>query len=282
MIRLVTGRAGTIRITIYDEDGVAVDPLAAPSVTVRDGAGTSVSTGTATNADGTGVYTYTIPASVTADLDSYEATWTYTLGGSAVTSVTKFEVCGGHLFEIADLRAEDPTLADDVEFPAEKIRQKRIDAEERFERLARLAFARRAARVRLLGESRPRLILPHSEVREIYALWVDDDVMDLNDPALYVHSEMGVIEHPSWFYAGAVVDVYYEHGLEETPEPVSRAVRTLAIDYLVPSGLPARATSQSTDLGEFRVSVASRDGMTGIPEVDSVLADFGRRTPSIG
>lgn len=282
MIRLVTGRAGTIRLTIYDEDGVAVDPISV-AVTVRDGSGTSVSTGSASNHPTlVGVWTYSVPASVTADLDEYEVTWAYSLNGSSVSSVTRFEVCGSNLFEIAELRDSDPSLADEDVYTSEKIRQARVDAEQRFEKGAQVAFTRRARRVSLIAEGRPRLVLPDCEVREIYALSVDGDEMDLEDPSFYVHSETGVIEHPTWFYSGSAIDVYYEHGLEVTPEPVRRAVRTLAVEYLVPSGLPARATSQSTDLGEFRLSLASRDGFTGLPEVDSVMADFGRRRPSIG
>ena len=281
MLRLITGRPGTIQVKIYDEDGVAADP-ASVSVVVRDGSGTQVATGSATESITTGLWTYTVGNSVTDDLDEYEATWTYTLDAATHTQTTKFEVCGGHTFEIAELRAADSTLADTTDYPADKIKQARVDAEQRFERGAKVAFVHRARRVELISDGRPRLVLPDCEVAEIIAIEVDGEAKDETDADLYVHGPEGVIEHPTWWSAGSIVSLYYIHGIENTPEPVSRAIKTLAIEYLVPSALPARATSQSTDRGEFRINLAGKDGTTGIPEVDSVMMEFGRRRPAIG
>lgn len=280
MVRLVTGRPGTIRLTIYDEDGVATDP-ASVSVVVKDGAGTTVSTGSATNSPiAVGVWTYTIPTSVTVDLDTYEVTWTYTLNSVSQSSSTTFEVCGGHLCEIAEIRAYDPVLDDDAVYTAEMIKQARVDAEQRFENGAQRAFTTRAARVSIETDGRERIVLPHCDIIELVAVDLDGDSLDPTD--FTVHSEKGVIEYPETISAGSQMDLYYTYGLEVTPEPVRRAIKILAVEYLIPSGLPARATSQSTDLGEFRISHAGKDGTTGIPEVDSVMMDFGLRRPAIG
>ena len=282
MLRLVTGRTGTLRLNIYDEDGTPVDPATAPTVTITTGSGTEIQTGTATETDTTGVWTFIASAAVTDELDEYEATWEYELDSEPVLSVITFQVAAAHTFEIADLRAANPALADTTEYPADKIKRARVDAEERFERGAQLAMVRRARRVTIIGEGYPKLLLPDSEVQEILAIEIDGTTLDVSDPELQLDTQSGILEHPYKWEAGAVIDLYYIHGLNITPEPVSRAIRTLAIEYLVPSGLPARATSQSTDLGEFRIQLAGKDGTTGIPEVDSVMMDFGRRRPATG
>ena len=43
----------------------------------------------------------------------------------------------------------------------------------------------------------------------------------------------------------------------------------------------SRATVEAPDVGFFRVSVAGPDRPTGIPEVDAVITDFGRRRPRV-
>jgi hypothetical protein len=56
------------------------------------------------------------------------------------------------------------------------------------------------------------------------------------------------------------------------------------VEALVPSALPSRALSQTTDLGEIRISVANPEAgrPTGDPEIDAVILQFGRRRPTIG
>ncbi len=56
---------------------------------------------------------------------------------------------------------------------------------------------------------------------------------------------------------------------------------TLAKHYLLDSPISDRAMSESTDVGTIRYSVAGKDGPTGIPEVNAVIAQFNHRIPAI-
>lgn len=283
MERLVQGRAGTITLHVFDDDGVAVDADAAPTVTVYDGAGVQVSTGTATDI-GTGVYQYTVPASVTDDLDTYSAVWSYDLDGSEVTETTIFDTCGQHLFSIAYARGREASLQDTIRFPAAALKEARVAAEQRFEEGAMLAFTPRPAREVLDGKGRSRLRLGHVEVRELYAISVDGTDWDQTDiDAVELDPSTGELIHPTgvWPVGNQNIVVFYEHGLDTCPQPVSQAVAILATEYLIPSAIPSRASVQYTDGGAFRLSIAGRDGETGIPDVDAVMATFGRRRPSV-
>ena len=74
-------RAGTLTFTVRNEDGTPTAPTGSVAVTVRDVAGTSIATGTATAGSGTGVFTYALPSDVRSNLGRYEVTLAYTLSG---------------------------------------------------------------------------------------------------------------------------------------------------------------------------------------------------------
>lgn len=71
--------------------------------------------------------------------------------------------------------------------------------------------------------------------------------------------------------------IRYRYGLTEVPVRVSEAVLALAAYYLRPQATPARATGEATDAGFIRYTLAGRDGATGLPEVDAIIEQFGRR-----
>lgn len=288
MERLVAGQPGTVNLKVYNEDGVLVDATGSVSVLVEDSAGTDVSTGTATKtSDTTGTYTYTVAKTVTENLDTYSVSWTYTVAGVSRTAKTYFESVGGHLFEIADFRAIDSALADATVYPADKIRSARVAAEQRFEKAAKVAFVPRARTVVLSGDNTTRIVVPDAELRVVYSATVDG--VDLTEDQMdYLEVDpSGVIrrnDEAYWPTGFKNIVITYEHGYDAPPEPVKRAVMTLAYEALVPSSLNPRATSQSTDLGEFRLSIANVEAgrYTGIPDVDAVIKSFGRDRPTVG
>lgn len=284
MERLVTGTSGKVWLKVYDEDGVLADADSAPSVEVFDGANDSVDTGTATR-DSEGLYYFIIDAGITSVLDSYTVEWSYDFDGVGVVRTTEFETCGAHLFEIQDLRDRESSLQDTIRFPASKLVQARVSAEERFEEGAGVAFTARSRRVVLNGSGTPVLRLPDVEVRQIYALSVDDvDWTQEEIDEIVVDPDTGEIHHPTyiWTYGVKNISVWYEHGLMRCPQPVSQAISVLAVEYLIPTSVPSRASVQYTDGGAFRLTIAGRDGETGIPEVDAVMHAFGRVRPAVG
>lgn len=76
--------------------------------------------------------------------------------------------------------------------------------------------------------------------------------------------------------APPVERVTVEHGMRLTPPGVSEAVTALAAWYLVPSGVPDNAVSESTDAGVLRFVVGGVDGAeTSLPEVNALISRYG-------
>ena len=291
-------RAGTLTFTVRNEDGTPTAPTGAVAVTVRDVTGDSVATGTATSGAGTGVFTYALPSGVRSDLGRYEVTFAYTLTGVAETVVVPVEIISALLFEVAELRVIYPELADVQRYTSAEIRRARDEATARLEEAAKVAFSTRRTIETISGDDTTRLLLPHVEVSGVASVTIYDDTIpgadqiedafDATELAdVEIDGPAGVLKRTDgdvWPRGHQNVVVEYEHGFEFPPEPVRRAAMKLAVDALVPSSLPSRALSQTTDLGEIRISVANPEAgrPTGDPEIGAVILQFGRRRPTVG
>lgn len=290
------GRPAVLTIEVRDFDGVLVAPTGLVAVVVKDVDEATVASGNATAGAETGVYAYTLSSAVTGALGKYQVTATYTVSGSAVTRVYEVEVVGDYLFEIHELRAKSGRLQNEANYPAEAIRQARETATQVLEEAAGVAFATRAARATLSGEGASDLFLPHVRVTEIEAVTLFDESTGVDDDEaitgtaledIEIKRDAGIIVRTDGnvFPAGSNnVEVDYLHGYETVPGEIREAAMTLAVEYLVESGLPARATSQSSDLGIFSISVANPDlnRETGIPAVDTAIKRYGYRGPAVG
>jgi hypothetical protein len=279
--RFPLGRVSTLTYTVTDADGNSTTVAPAPTVTISDDAGDVVVSSTSTTLN-SGAYVYTLSTSVRNALGVYDATYTYTQGGQSVSITKQFEVVGNHLFEIAELREFDEALVDDTTYTSTRLASAREDATERLENAADVAFTVRATRQVLSGDGSTKLLLPHSDIVDLFEAWIDGVELDLGD--VEVKPEGILVYANGWTYGTNNVEVRYSHGYQVTPEPVKRAAKMLAVEYVVTSALPARATSQSTDVGDFRIAIANVDAGrdTGIPEVDAVISRFGRRRPRLG
>ena len=135
----------------------------------------------------------------------------------------------------------------------------------------------------LAGNGSDTVFLPDNAVRRVVSLTVDDVAFTADELTDLDVREWGRVTRGDGltFDDGAVVEVHYEHGLDYPDAPVASAAMLLAREYLVRSALSSRATVEATDVGFFRVSVAGPDRPTGIPEVDAVITDFGRRRPRV-
>lgn len=277
-------RPAAVSIVCRDEDGVAAAPTGSVAVTVLHPDGSTHTTGSATAGEGTGVYAYTPGTGVTNTLGDWTVRFVYTISGVQYRTDVPYTVYGRHLFEIADLRAYAPELRSDGDYPAAEIRSARDAATDRLERAAQVAFSSRSTTVTLDGTGTHGLLLPHTQVTAINAIEIDgDQVADLTYLSIYPDGRLIWTDGTVWTYGSENITIDLDHGYETVPEPVKRAAMLLAVEYLVPSALPPRAMSQSTDLGEFRISIANPDAgrYTGIPEVDAVVAEFGMRRPVI-
>lgn len=289
----------TFESLYYDDDGVHHTVHAPVSLTIRDGAGAVIHTATPTVHSGH--LDITIAVSVLPHLDTYEFTWTATLDSATVTWVEEIELVGGYLFEISDLRAFDRQFADAGKWPAEKLRRARTWVENTIEgdRAAQVAFVPRGRRVVLSGngpdplngyidltyvQDYRTLIAPDFELRDVYAVSIND-VPFTTDEVADVRVDDNVLWHSSglvWPKGRRNIAVHYEHGYDRPPGAVTRAALLLAREYLIQSDLPGRATATSIGDQMFRLTIAGRDGVTGIPDVDAAIDQFGRKGYGIG
>lgn len=276
MIRIVQRRVGSYTLTAAatDSEGTAVDISGTATLTIYDGGDTAVVSAVTPTIDGNGDLVYAASIDDIENLDTYEAVWGGTAGGVSYEWLTRFEICGGHLFEVSDLRAYDSslTLAD---YPAATVQQARLWAEQRLEqqKAAGVAFVPRGAREAFVIRSSERLYLSHPQVREVYSISIDGTALTATELAEVTIDGSQLIRDDDW-EEDTVVTVHYAHGLDEPPGPVVQAAMILAREYLIRSNLSSRAISESTDVGFLRLSVPGTGGKTGIPEVDAVIADM--------
>lgn len=279
MDRILRSTQSTIYITFIDADGDPVEPSPATATySVADSAGAVLVSGAATNeADGVGVYSATLAPAKTGTLDAYTVTWTATIAGALQTFTTSFEIVGGFLFGLNELRAFDSALADEGTYPVEALRAAREAAEERIELLCNRSFRKRGRRYTTDGTGSYDLHVPEFDVTTFVAGAVDGTNLitsEINDVKVY---SWGLLRRTlgSWGSDDLGAQVLYEYGVNEAPEPVRRAAMALARENLVGTVTFNRATSESSDVGVLRFSLAGRDGPTGNPEVDAVVAQFG-------
>lgn len=289
--RILLGEVVTLAFNPVDRDEAARVVTAPATVTITDGDGTEVVSAAAATIAGDGkTLSYVTDPTKLAAYDSYTVVWSARYGAATLSWQTALEVCGGHLFSIATFQAQGGRLDT---LTAAQVREARRQAEDRFETECDVAFVPRAARVTVKAEDVYKLLLPHVALRELYAVTVDDGTTEtvLTETQLatiQIGDELagaGVAyrEDGDLWGKGDTVTLYYAHGYDRPAPHVSDAVMKLAREYVAPDGaLPPRATSLSTDIGTFRISVASREHPTGIPDVDSVIELVGRKRPPVG
>lgn len=183
-----------------------------------------------------------------------------------------------HICTITDVRDHNRALQDSTKYQDSKILDAIEVAEQIMEEAAMVAFVPREKTVTLYGDGTRTLILPDVEVATIDAMSVNGVALTETELASLVVRKSGLLTG-MYFTAGAELTITYTHGFTTPPAPIVRACITLAVEALIPSTIPARATATTVGDQFFRLTVAGRDGVTGIPEVDSAIEQFGRRRP---
>lgn len=271
-----------------NDDGVVTHITTPVSVTIRDGAGTTIYTGTPTlhgnHLD------ITIPVATLPTLDTYEFTWTGTISSTTVTWTSDVELVGGYLFEIADLRNADRAFTDTAKYPTDVLKQVRTWVEDVIEgtTAANVAFVPRGNRVTLDGSNRYKtqawgIDVPDFELRQVFAAKVNGTALTNAQVTGLICDDNTVWRTDTiWQTGHQNVQLHYSHGFDRAPGAITRAALLLAREYLVKSDLPSRATATSIGDQLFRLTIAGRDGITGLPDVDAAIAQFGRRGYKIG
>lgn len=305
MNRIKRKTVGTylLTATAETEEGVAEVISAPATVQILDGAGVSVVEDTPTITQA-GTLTYAADAALMPKFDVYTVIWTGVVDGESQSWVTDFELVGGYLFEIADLRSMDRAFQDLTKYPADYLRQVRTMVEDAIEgpRAAQRAFVPRGRRCKVNGSSPDLtraysplmygtdyrgLLTPDFDLRELYACTIDgtpltiDEInaITLDDNHLW---RGGGVQWPAWPFGHSNISLHYTFGLDRAPAPISRAALILAREFLVTSPIPGRATAQAIGDTIFRLTIAGRDGIFGLPDVDSAIDQWGRKGYGIG
>jgi hypothetical protein len=273
MDRLLSGAGSTIQVLTYDTNGALadVDGVNAPSVVVRDSAGTSVLTPTGVR-DSAGTYHAVIPVTQTI-LDLYTVTWTWP---SAAIRTTQYEVVGSFLFSDAQLRAFDAELVAGTYTPA-KVRDVRETVEDRFSRACQVSFTRRGFRELFDGNGTCSLFLRQRMAQSLVSVKVSGTSIAVGSFTLYPYGKLEYTNCAGSFTWGTRnVEVLYEGGFAAVPSDIADAAMRYARYLLVPGANKndERITGISTDVGFARFSMPGKNAPTGIPDVDVVLGRY--------
>lgn len=280
MRRVLAGADATISLQLTSADGEPDTPASPPPVDVVDANGDAVAGSPfASTLDGN-VASFDLPAAVTATLDTYTATATGTTsGGATIVGTATIETVGGFLFGLQQLRDNDRILNDQTRFPDASLPALRTAVEIRAEGVARRAFVPRAKRVTGWTDRAGRIVLGDIDIRTVRSVSIDGTSQDLTN-VVVTGGDYAIVDAESPWAASCAYVAVYEYGLDVPPKPVTDAAMTFAREAAATSNLPARATAMATDVGQFRITIAGRDGSTGIPDVDAVLHLFGRDDPA--
>lgn len=271
---------GQVDLFNYDANGdlADIDGVNAATLTITDSAGAAVA-GFTSSKPATGTYRATLPINLDT-LDTYDILWAWPNGQ---TRRSQFELIGRHLFTIADLRAFDTVLTNETKYTDAMVRTLRDEVTERFEIEAEVSFIRRGARDTVSGDGTSTLLLDHFEAGVLVAVKVDGTALSVEDLANVKVHPFGMLEWDGGTFAVGIrnVSVFYEHGFATPPLPVVRAAKKYARYLLLNSVMDQseRATAVFNEMGGMRLTLAGRDGPTGLPEVDAVLKRFGRAAP---
>lgn len=294
--RVLQHTAAVLRLEVYGADGELSDPSpATATVTVTTAAGTAVVTGaTATHVEA-GVFTATLTAAQTAQLDELTAVWTL---GDTTTRTTVHEIVGGFYFTAALARDVERTLlADRTKYPDPLVQSTRLEVEDECEYICDRAFVPRYTRVVLNGTGADYLILPRGDIRTVRSVHVLDVAGSSSSTAFTADELAALVWQPGtpldggdpmirrgdagWFAPGrGNVVVEFEYGLDQPPADLQRAtIRRLRSRLTTEaSGIPDRATSFSVTNGGTYQLANPGPYSTGIPDVDAVYQRYSARS----
>lgn len=289
MDRILRDTQSTIKLQLQNAAEEATNADTGPvSAAITDSAGIAV-TGSPFIAPhpptDTGNYEVVLSPTVTAILDVYDALWSAAVGGAAQKFRSSFEVVGGFIVSLSEIRAVDDKLQDTAKWTREKVATAREHAEDLFEEQCGVAFRPKGRRFVFDGTGRADVLLPDLYPTRIVAGSIDGVALTSTQLAdLRVHPS-GVLVRDTlgyWTRGDRNNSILYEYGMKEAPQDVKWACARLAVHYLMSSPMPDRAISQSTDTGTVRYATAGKDGPTGLPEVDAVIERWSSNIPGVG
>ncbi len=273
---------GQVGVTVAGPEGDLVDLDTTPTLIVKDATGATLTPALVVTVDpvGPGRYRAVVPAGHPAltQLGMITLVWAGVLDSAPWTVTDTLEVVDAWPFTLADMRAANTDLADPDRRPAEVLAMARLVACARVEAITRVSWVTRRVTETVPAPAGLTLRLGHPEVQELHAVSVAGASIPTSEVG--VASAAGVLARDAG-WGSDTVTIDYSHGRTPPPE-LAAAIRDLAVFSAATWGarVPERATAVSTDVGMFRLSMPGRDGPTGLPDIDAVLAPYTR--PAVG
>lgn len=286
MQHLALGQPTSLRIAFIGDDENRLD-LSGVTVTVRDDLEQAVATNipAAEGSPADGIWTAPLTTAQVAGLGIRTETWTATLAaGGTITRTRTHEVVGQHLFEIADLRAFETDFANPGRWTPTLLANARDHATTKLHELCQASFHQRRQIAHLDGDDTQSVLLPEMPVARVDSVSVDGVDLTPTQVADLIVYEWGALYRPAdlWPRGRRNIAVAYVHGNNTVLQPIAEAAMILARDVLIASPIPDRALVETTDLGQIRYSQPGRDGPTGFPRVDAIIAQFAGRRITVG
>lgn len=252
-----------LRVTLYGQDGDAVDAGGTLTCSIARADGTVIATDRATtDAAGLGAYTCSLTTTEALTLDVLVATWRI----SGVTRATSHHrIVGGFLFTTDEL-GQLAGVGDD--FDRAQLRKARDEITDLVEWYCGAQNARYDLEV-FEGHGGDRRGLAHRPVLSVRSVTIDDTTVDVS--TLDVNHAAGIVRGVT--FAGQC-QVGYEHGLYSPDFDLKRAALTAAADTLTRDRgtIGSRVRSISDGMGVTQQFSYAGDGHpTGIDEVDAVI-----------
>lgn len=289
--RILKGARVQIEIQPYVA-GVATAPDSG-TITITGADGTVIVNADAISVSGTkGIYQLT--ETHTANVDELTAVWTVSVASNPGQIFRTYHlVVGALLFTLAEARAYDASaMANTTTYPAATLAEGRDIVTDAIEDVIGVALGGRYAREVISGGGSSELWLSRvrpSTIRaaeyrtfgtQTWTALTADELADILiwDSGLIARESLGSFTSGSRNWR-----ITYEHGWQPIPNELRQAGLALLRERVVSSALPARATSQTNEFGSFALSTAGRGSEVwfGLPGVDSVLARYRERVPTI-
>lgn len=264
-MRFLSGRPVTVEHEFVDDE-VSLSVTEPVGYVLRDAAAVEVASGTA--AADAGVYTASL-GRLTQGAYSVE----FSDASGDYVDVVGFEVTGGRLVSVTEVRQEDVDL-EASRFPASAVARAREQVEAEFQRITGRSFVPRTARVTFDAYGQDVTWLGLFDTHALVS--VQDAAGDAVTASLVLDGD-GMLSGLHGL-ADGVYTATVDYGFRHAPADVRRAAaQRVGSVLLAPrSAVPDRAVSfQPTDGGNYTLATAGRAGWeTGIPDVDAVLKRY--------
>lgn len=259
------------------------DTTGTPTVQITRADGSTLTSPPSVVSEGSGVYSITLTAAHTADLDRLSVVWTGTVSGIVQRHETWVDIVGAHYLTVPQIRAE-PGLSDLTRFPLARVLDVRDAVSDLVEDYCGVAFVPRYEREAHVGTGSERLIVRRLHGRTVRAVTVSGATQDATGFTIDDH---GVVTWMSGvFTAGAAVVVAYEHGLDAPPESLRREMlaeiraRLLAREVRTPVDAISETSPDGVTV-RFSTPDLSAGRPTGNMRLDAVMNALAHRIPGI-